>query len=357
MKKSDILKFIASILSYKTDNKYIIDYCGKFITEWDFFIKIASKHLVLPTVYCRLKTRGLLHILPVDLELYLKEITSLNNLRNKSLLLQAEQINTLFKSHNIDYVFLKGMALLKGNYYNNIAERMIGDIDILVHSNDIYKANQILQEAGYYSINDNNNETLFNHRHLPRLVSDKYIGAIELHDKLLSSNFLLNLEETAFLKYKIMVNNIPIPINRSLLEHNIFNFQLNDNAFIYGTFSLRNAYDTIVILKKDSLVLNLNNMFQKSIYRNYFYLLSTFFETPMLKKNKSISFVITCFFIVIMNHPKLNQVYKFFVNSIKYFFILLSRFKVFLFKKKYREQVLLHRTQITTHVYNFFSNL
>lgn len=119
MKQSNMIKFIASILSYGTDNKHIIEYCHNFTTEWEYFVKIASQHLVLPTVYCRLEARHLLHILPVDLKLYLKEVTSLNKDRNKSLLEEAEHINKLFKDNNINCVFLKGVALLKGNYYNN----------------------------------------------------------------------------------------------------------------------------------------------------------------------------------------------------------------------------------------------
>ena len=62
---------------------------------------------------------------------------------------------------------------------------MIGDIDILVESNHLYKAEHLLKEVNYNS----QEQTLFGkhkkHRHLPRLIHAEHLGAVEIHSKLL----------------------------------------------------------------------------------------------------------------------------------------------------------------------------
>ena len=39
----------------------------------------------------------------------------------------------LYLEEKIDYVFIKGTAMLLGGYFTDIGERMIGDIDFLVN--------------------------------------------------------------------------------------------------------------------------------------------------------------------------------------------------------------------------------
>ena len=55
-------------------------------------------------------------------------------------------ISKLFNSNKINYVFLKGAALLALNNQDIMKCRMIGDIDILVDKHDIHFANKLLQK-------------------------------------------------------------------------------------------------------------------------------------------------------------------------------------------------------------------
>ena len=50
----------------------------------------------------------------------------------------------------INFVFLKGSALISAEVFDDIGERMIGDIDILVDKNKIDEAQRILKNNGYY---------------------------------------------------------------------------------------------------------------------------------------------------------------------------------------------------------------
>ena len=62
----------------------------------------------------------------------MKNITEINRERNKLIIDQAKEINKLLLMHNIKPIFLKGMAALVEGIYNDIGERMISDIDLIV---------------------------------------------------------------------------------------------------------------------------------------------------------------------------------------------------------------------------------
>ena len=89
--------------------------------------------MILPSVYFSLKSLNKYEIdIPTDLEIYLKEIYKINSERNRLILDQMANISNVFESNNIDYVFLKGSALIALDVNNMRNERMLGDIDILI---------------------------------------------------------------------------------------------------------------------------------------------------------------------------------------------------------------------------------
>ena len=75
-----------------------------------------------------------------------------------------------------------------------MTERMIGDIDILVDNQQINFASKILKENNYNSKNNSDiiytdNLKKYQRKHLPRLISDKYVAAVELHQEVLIGKF------------------------------------------------------------------------------------------------------------------------------------------------------------------------
>ena len=126
---------------------------------------------------------------------YLKEIYTINLSRNKILLKELNFISKIFLNHKINHVFLKGSALLIKNYYEDLGERMVGDIDILVDEKDYIKSVNLMKENGYVNIK---NESKFDSIHYPRLVSGTKTFALEIHKKLLkgiASSELINISE------------------------------------------------------------------------------------------------------------------------------------------------------------------
>jgi hypothetical protein len=245
----ETLQLIADILSFKNSIEELTLKLSSSTIDWDQFVTIASDHLVLPTCYCRLSQKDLLLYLPKDLVLYLKEITHINRNRNHSLMTQVTHITDIFNKKNINYTLLKGTALLAGNYFEDPGERMVGDIDVLVEQQHIHIAYKLLLDEGYDSTKQTLRATYFEDKHLPRLIPSHFIGAVEIHRKVLTKPYKAVLENEEILKHKTTINKNSIPCGKNLFEHSVLNFQVNDFGHFYNSMSLRSLYDSMIIMK------------------------------------------------------------------------------------------------------------
>ena len=113
---------------------------------WDSFVKIGSTHYVIPALYYKLKERDFIKLLNDELASYLEEIYSQNLERNLELVKEVNEISDLFRSNNIDHVFLKGAALVSSVYKKSLGIRMVGDIDILITDDQILKAKSLMED-------------------------------------------------------------------------------------------------------------------------------------------------------------------------------------------------------------------
>src|SRR5690606_10050655 len=134
------MQLIADILCFNNNQAELSKYFKQTAINWDNIVVEASKHLMLPALYYKLKTKELLELIPSDLSEYLEEIAEINKGRNEVILIEAREISEIFKNEDIDYVFIKGVALLAGQIFKDQSERMIGDMDILIPPTQIHKA-------------------------------------------------------------------------------------------------------------------------------------------------------------------------------------------------------------------------
>jgi hypothetical protein len=258
---------IADILSFETSNSELEKTLNQPSFDWDAIVIEGSKHLVLPAIYCRLKTKQFLGTIPAELNNYLEEITSINRNRNKAILKQVETISKLLYENKIDHVFLKGSALLASGCYTDNAERMVGDIDILIKKEQIFEAFELLKTNGY-------NKTFgyaykkIGFRHLDRLISDHQIAAVELHTELLNKKYLFLMDMDSILKSKIVLNAIPFPNKSYLIKHQILSWQINDKGHYYNFPNFKSIYDTIVLKahKDKSIIQHLLKLKQGQSY-------------------------------------------------------------------------------------------
>ena len=239
-------RHIADILSFEVSAEQLENTLSDPTFDWDAIVIHGSQHLVLPAIYCRLKRKALLHLVPEELVLYLDELTSINRNRNQTLLKQIHSIAEILNSNHINYVFLKGTALLALGCYEDSGERMMGDIDILVEKSQIDKAQNLLKASGYNKTLNRNFKSK-NPRHLPRLISENELAAVELHSELFNKKYWSLMDMTSILKAKQVVNTIALPNKMALSLHNVLNWQLNDFGHYYNAVSLKSIYDLLVL--------------------------------------------------------------------------------------------------------------
>ncbi|MFT5846429.1 MAG: hypothetical protein ACI902_000472 [Psychroserpens sp.] len=315
----ETLQLICDILSFQNSVEDLKQKIASTTIQWDPFVTIASDHLVLTTCYCRLSRKKLLSYLPKELETYMEELTRINRNRNHSLLHQVDNISNIFNKNAINYTLLKGTALMAGNYFEDLGERMVGDIDILVEKTQINKAQELLIHEGYESVKQTLRAKYFDDKHLPRLIPNHFIGAVELHSKVLTKPYNSKLRAEDLLRLKTGIGNTSIPSDHNLLEHSILNFQINDSGHFYNAMSIRSLYDALTILKTltktDASFFELNYVksftsIGKLFFNDFDRLsLSTFqsrlflkrIQSPFLKKTTDVLLKKTMFIMLISN--------------------------------------------------------
>ena len=231
--------------------------------NFDKIVKIASSELILPTIYVKLKVKKLLEKFPDELINYLKKIYLLNRERNRNLISESQKISEILNSNKINHIFIKGAAYIMSDIYEDYGERMIGDIDILVEDQDIKKCKKILIENGYKK----HKFSFYSERHLPRMIHENKIFALEIHNKLFDKkNQKINIKN--IMNKRIKINNIYVGTMFYQFLYNIYSFQINDVGSAKLNFSIRNIYDSYRILNEGNI--NVNEIIVDKEINNYF---------------------------------------------------------------------------------------
>ncbi|RLK06678.1 nucleotidyltransferase domain-containing protein [Tenacibaculum discolor] len=250
MNYKETLLFISKSLTitHEEKNRNLVEQKIKSdLVDWEAVVKVSTTHYVFPALYCNLKRADLLHYLPVDLVEYMKHITDLNRERNQKIIAEAKEINELLLSNNITPIFLKGTGNLLEGLYEDIAERMVGDIDFLVEKKHVKTTFEILKKHGY---TNKVSELFEDHRHIPRITHPEKIGAIEIHKD------MLRKEKATFFNYEtienslLTTNNITVLSYENQIKLTVFSKLINDNAYFLKNINLRGAYDVFLLGNK-----------------------------------------------------------------------------------------------------------
>ena len=254
MNYKETLFFIAKCLtiSLEEKNRQEIEMQLQSKTiDWQAVVKVSTGHLVFPAMYCNLKRVGFLRYLPQELVNFMEHITNLNRERNQQIIQQANELNNVLLANNIRPIFLKGTGNLLTGIYEDIAERMVGDIDFIFSKQDYPKAITVLREFGYSEIAEieyyNRRGDL---RHYRRLQKEKNIAAIEIHSELLLQKYTNEFNYSFVNKDSQVINGITVMSYVNKLNLSIIANQINDFGFYYKTMHLRNAYDVFLLSKK-----------------------------------------------------------------------------------------------------------
>ena len=252
MNYKETLYFVATCLtiSLESKNRAVIEKQLQSNTvDWDAVVKLSTSHYVFPALYCNLKREKLLNYLPSELVKYMEHITNLNRQRNGQIITQARELNTLLLANNITPIFLKGTGNLLADLYDDIGERMVGDIDFIFSKEDYSKAITVLIDNGYSeAVKIDYPLPMF--KHYPRLKKENNIAAIEIHKELLLEKYANEFNYTIVEKDSQVIGVVTVLSYANKLILSIVSNQINDSGFYYKTIALRNAYDVFLISKK-----------------------------------------------------------------------------------------------------------
>ena len=252
MNYKESLFFVAKCLTinHEEHNKIIIENLLKSNTvDWDAVVKLSSDHYVFPALYCNLKRASFLSYVPAELVEYMKYFTDLNRNRNKKIIEQAKELNELLLQNKITPIFLKGTGNLLEGLYEDIGERMVGDIDFIFSKQDFEKTYLLLIKNGYSKLNDLE-IVRPDHRHLPRLIKDNKIAAIEIHKEILIEKYTQEFNYDFIKNSKQTINNVTVISFENQLILSVVAAQINDYGFDNKNLTLRNAYDVFILSKK-----------------------------------------------------------------------------------------------------------
>mgnify|MGYP000845551393 CR=1 FL=1 len=249
MNYKETLFFIAKCLTISLEDKNrqeIEKQLKSKSIDWDAVVKVSTAHYVFPALYCNLKHADFLQYLPQELVSYMEHITDINRERNKQIILQANELNNVLLANNIRPIFLKGTGNLLAGIYGDIAERMVGDIDLILSKKDYPKANTLLREFGY----DKEIHQELPYRHYPRIIREDSIAGVEIHQDLLLEKYVNEFNYSFVEKDNQLINGTAVLSYANKLNLSIIANQINDSGFYYKTMALRNAYDVFILSKK-----------------------------------------------------------------------------------------------------------
>jgi hypothetical protein len=253
MNYKETLYFVATCLTISLEgkNRQAIEAQLQAETiDWDAVVKVSTSHYVFPALYCNLKRVDFLKYVPNDLVVYMEHITDLNRDRNLQIIEQAKKLNKLLLANNIRPIFLKGTGNLLAGIYDDIAERMVGDIDFIFSKEDYLKAITILREYGYSEVKKQEYYPPNESRHYRRLQKENNIAAIEIHKELLIEQYANEFNYSFVEKDTQIIREVTVLSYANKLNLSIIANQINDNGFYYKTMALRNAYDVFLLSKK-----------------------------------------------------------------------------------------------------------
>lgn len=167
------------------------------ITQWESLIQSASRHGVLPLIHQALKNTA---SVPEEIKESLKNRYRQISFNNMAMSAELIRIMKLLSEHGIPALAFKG-PVLSQMIYGDITQRQYGDLDILIHPNDLYKGVDILEKHGYssaYPLNERQFKSYCDIAHDYALINKKNGVLVELHWRLLSSEFMANLDTIDF---------------------------------------------------------------------------------------------------------------------------------------------------------------
>ena len=269
--------------------------------NFEKLITLASDHLMLPALFFNIQKKKAAYLFPEDFIDYIKNIFAINKARNEILLEEAKELSELLVEHNIKHLFLKGTALLLSNVFEDIGERMIGDIDFIIQHKDEEKIKKVLKYNNNCKSEKLNLWRLFKPTHLPKLVRENKTIAIETHLELLEPKHRWIFNSKVLSNYfNEELKTIKTPTTSFLFDHCIYALQIRDKGFFIPYHGHRSIYDIYKLNCKSSLT---TQNIKKDMFKKHFFMTIekfNIFEMPI--KTTLLSFNFDKLYLIIRSN-------------------------------------------------------
>ncbi|HPL49037.1 MAG TPA: nucleotidyltransferase family protein [Smithella sp.] len=161
--------------------------------NWKKFKAIAAHQRVTPLVFYRLKKKNLDQAVPSDVYASLKEVYQQNIIRIMKISGQSRRVLKALNTAGIPTIPLKGIVLAN-SVYESIGLRKMSDIDLLVPSEKLARAVEILTGMGYKTLEPFSLDSIIQFRmHLPPFVKKDHV-TIEIHWNITSPNTYYSID-------------------------------------------------------------------------------------------------------------------------------------------------------------------
>ncbi|QGY47462.1 hypothetical protein GM418_28470 [Maribellus comscasis] len=280
MNHKELFYFAGRCLSLNENpesRRYIINKCTDEHFDWQAFIHLCSDQLILPALWVKFRNHKIIEYIPEEVKDHLFEIYKLNRLRNKNIIHQIKEITRVLNENGIQPLFLKGAANLLDNIYTDIGERMLADIDFLIHEKEFLAAARILEEAGYSIVEETTDyseyEEITGLKHYPKLLHPDFDAVIEIHRIPVEEKYSDWFNSGMIFKRKKKPESTAgyfVPSDDHKIIHNFIHSQLSDEGYLYGNLSLRENYDLLLLSKKCPVATALSEIKKKKTATAYF---------------------------------------------------------------------------------------
>jgi len=240
--------------------------------QWYEVYHCACNELIAPALLNSIESKTATKNLPQDILVALSQIRDANRQRNKEAIADYQALCETLNAAQIKVTPLKGITRLQSNSPG--IDRMIRDIDVLIHPNNLPLAMRALRDADYLQainryhpsyytkkslwqtieLDDYRNSMTHSLHHVPVLIRSPTSHGVDLHTR-------LNLFDNAFTTYleKQLLGDDSIEaqdeaqasLNQqsATLLHLIYHSQIRDGLLHLGRFDWRHLLDARDILK------------------------------------------------------------------------------------------------------------
>lgn len=216
-KEDELILLCANMLQNTKTKKRILELITNDL-NWDYFLKMVSKHKLKPITYLNLK--NCMDFIPNQVHNNLIQFYKDNAKKNLFFVMELIKILEIFEESKINMIFYKG-PILAYLAYRDLSSRQFADLDLFVSPINVNQAKKLLYSIGYeceLELNDMQEIKFITSQQELKFFNKQNNITVDLHWKL----SLLHLVKTDYLiqkKTNFMIFNKSI---RTLMPEEMF---------------------------------------------------------------------------------------------------------------------------------------